>query len=233
MATGTLILRPSQDVSEGHALSSGSSGYSLISDVTADDNSSYIYLTLSSTSSTSVESTFLLEVDGTMPSGALTITAARLYSRATKSGNGESASYACYFAAGTSAGGSSSGASTSETLGSSYNTVNSTSSSLVSDINTLIETDGEFPTVSVRVTSTGTKSSGKNASNGYVRITQIYIELDYEEEAAAPDIPSEDPDETYYSLTVSSINATTDPTNGTTRVIEGTNQTITVYPTDP
>jgi hypothetical protein len=233
MATGTLILRPSQDVSVGHALSSGSSGYSLISDVTADDNSSYIYLTLSSTSSTSVESTFLLEVDGTMPSGALTITAARLYSRATKSGNGESASYACYFAAGTSAGGSSSGASTSETLGSSYNTVNSTSSSLVSDINTLIETDGEFPTVSVRVTSTGTKSSGKNASNGYVRITQIYIELDYEEEAAAPDIPSEDPDETYYSLTVSSINATTDPTNGTTRVIEGTNQTITVYPTDP
>ena len=45
--------------------------------------------------------------------------------------------------------------------------------------------------------------------------------------------PEEDPEETYWSLTISSINATTDPRNGTTRVVEGTNQTITIYPTDP
>ena len=45
--------------------------------------------------------------------------------------------------------------------------------------------------------------------------------------------PEEDPEETYWSLNISSINATTDPKNGTTRVIEGTGQTVTIYPTDP
>lgn len=45
--------------------------------------------------------------------------------------------------------------------------------------------------------------------------------------------PEEDPEETYYSLTISSINATTNPASGTTRIIEGSNQTITISPTDP
>ena len=45
--------------------------------------------------------------------------------------------------------------------------------------------------------------------------------------------PEEDPEYTYYSLTISSINAATTPTNGTTRVVEGSNQTITITPTDP
>lgn len=52
-------------------------------------------------------------------------------------------------------------------------------------------------------------------------------------EAAGAYIPEEeDPNCTYYSLTVSSINATTNPSTGTTRVTEGTNQTITISPTD-
>ncbi len=45
--------------------------------------------------------------------------------------------------------------------------------------------------------------------------------------------PEEDPQYTYESLTISSINATTDPWSGTTRVITGSNQTITISPTDP
>ena len=45
--------------------------------------------------------------------------------------------------------------------------------------------------------------------------------------------PEEDPEYTYYPVTISSINATTDPTKGTTRVVEGSNQTITIYPDDP
>lgn len=53
------------------------------------------------------------------------------------------------------------------------------------------------------------------------------------EEAGAYIPPEEDPQYTYHSLTISSINATTDPPTGTTRIIEGTNQTITIYPTDP
>ena len=45
--------------------------------------------------------------------------------------------------------------------------------------------------------------------------------------------PEEDPTKTYYNLTISSINATTEPSKGTTRVESGTNNTITIYPSDP
>ena len=45
--------------------------------------------------------------------------------------------------------------------------------------------------------------------------------------------PEEDPQYTYVPITISSINATTDPPTGTTRVIQGTNQTITITPSDP
>lgn len=45
--------------------------------------------------------------------------------------------------------------------------------------------------------------------------------------------PEEDPELTYYPITISAINATTNPAIGTTRVEEGTNQTITITPSDP
>ena len=53
------------------------------------------------------------------------------------------------------------------------------------------------------------------------------------DEAGAFIPPEEDPQYTYYPITISSINASTDPHNGTTRVQEGTNQVITISPTDP
>ena len=45
--------------------------------------------------------------------------------------------------------------------------------------------------------------------------------------------PEEEPDKTYYSVTISSINATTEPGRGTTRVESGTSEVITIYPSDP
>lgn len=53
------------------------------------------------------------------------------------------------------------------------------------------------------------------------------------DEAGAFIPPEEDPQYTYYPITISSINASTDPNNGTTRIQEGTNQVITISPTDP
>ena len=53
------------------------------------------------------------------------------------------------------------------------------------------------------------------------------------DEAGAYIPPEEDPEYTYESLTISSINAVTNPGNGTTRVITGSNQTITISPSDP
>lgn len=52
------------------------------------------------------------------------------------------------------------------------------------------------------------------------------------EEAGAFIPPEEDPTYNYYPVTISSINATTNPGTGTTRVVEGTNQTITITPTE-
>ena len=45
--------------------------------------------------------------------------------------------------------------------------------------------------------------------------------------------PEEDPQKQYFSLTISSINATTEPGRGTIRVESGTSETIKIYPSDP
>ena len=51
---------------------------------------------------------------------------------------------------------------------------------------------------------------------------------------SGPYIPDpEDPTKTYYSVTISSINATTDPEKGTTRVEENDDLVVTISPTDP
>ena len=46
------------------------------------------------------------------------------------------------------------------------------------------------------------------------------------------EIPEEDPQKTYYPITISGINCTTTPAKGTNRVEAGTSQTITIYPTE-
>lgn len=231
MASGTITFRPSADVSLNHTCSTGSAGYSLIADATADDNSTYISQELSATNAASVSSVFTLTCSE-LPPYSFKITAVRLYSRAMGASNNNSGTYTCYFAAGTSAGGSSNNAATTgEVKSGNYTTVNSTSTELMDSINNAIETNQEFPIISVKVTTTGAKSSDKNASNGYIRVTQIYAEFDYEETVFEP--PEEEVGVNYYSITISSINASTTPSNGTTRLAEGNNQTVQIFPTDP
>lgn len=232
MASGTIIFRPNADISVSHDLNTGSSGYRLIADTTADDNSTYISQSITSTSSTSVSSVFTLGPSTELPSFSYKITGVRLYSRAMGSSNNDAGTYTCYFAVGTASGGSSNNAATSGNVTSgSYSTINSNSSALVTAINNALETSQEFPIFSVKITTTGTKSSNKNASDGYIRVTQVYAEITYEETIFEP--PEEETNVTYYPITISSINATTTPENGTTRVSEGSSQTITIVPTDP
>lgn len=47
------------------------------------------------------------------------------------------------------------------------------------------------------------------------------------------EIPEEDPTYEYYPITISSVNASTNPRKGTIRLVEGSNQTIEIYPDDP
>lgn len=69
----------------------------------------------------------------------------------------------------------------------------------------------------------------------YYTYTLSNISADHDILVSQPVIvpPEEDPAKTYYSLTISSINSTTDPGRGTTRVESGTGQTITITPSDP
>lgn len=163
----TLILRPVSDESLNHSCNSGSSGYSLISESSADDDSTYIYQTVSSTSSASVTSSFTL--GGTMPSGLFKITGATLYVRGRSSANYTySGTYQL----------SIDSSSSSMSLSTSYQTSSSTgvATSLINNT----YTSSNFPSLSVTITTAGNKSSSKNSSF-QIRITQIYLEFEYEE----------------------------------------------------
>ena len=163
----TLILRPARDESIGHAYSSGDSGYAMISESSADDDSTYIYQTVSSTSSASVTSSFTL--GGTIPSGPFKITGATLYARGRSSAD--------YTYSGTYQLSIDSSAS-SMSLSTSYQTSSNTgvATSLINNTYTSLN----FPSLSVTITTAGKKSSSKN-SNFQIRVTQIYLELEYEE----------------------------------------------------
>ena len=162
----TLILRPVSDESLNHRCNSGSSGYSLISESSADDDSTYIYQTVSSTSSASVTSSFTL--GGTMPSGSFKITGATLYVRGRSSAN--------YTYSGTYKLSIDSSAS-SMSLSTSYQT---SSSGVATSLINNTYTSSNFPSLSVTITTAGKKSSSKD-SNFQIRVTQIYLELEYEE----------------------------------------------------
>ena len=164
----TLILRPVSDESLGHRCSSGSSGYAMISESSSDDDSTYVYQTVSKTSSASVTSSFTL--GGTMPSGSFKITGATLYVRArTTSTNIHNGTYKLSI--------------DDDLLGhiialdTSYQTSSSTDvgASLINNT----YTSSTFPSISVIISTTGSKESSKN-SNYQIRITQAYLELEYE-----------------------------------------------------
>lgn len=162
----TLILRPVRDESIGHSYSSGDVGYAMISESSADDDSTYIYQTVSSTSSASVTSSFTL--GGTMPSGSFKITGATLYVRGRSSAN--------YTYSGTYKLSIDSSAS-SMSLSTSYQT---SSSGVATSLINNTYTSSNFPSLSVTITTAGKKSSSKD-SNFQIRVTQIYLELEYEE----------------------------------------------------
>lgn len=163
----TLILRPVSDRSLKHSCSSGSSGYAMISESSADDDSTYIYQSVTDRTSTSETSSFTL--GGTMPSGAFKITRATLYVRGRSTGE--------YTYSGTYKLSIDSSAS-SMSLSTSYQTSSSTgvATSLINNT----YTSSNFPSLSIAITTTGKKSSTKD-DDFQIRVTQVYLQLEYEE----------------------------------------------------
>ena len=163
----TLILRPVSDESLNHSCSSGSSGYAMISESSADDDATYIYQSVTGRTSTSETSSFTL--GGTMPSGRFKITRATLYVRGRSTGE--------YTYSGTYKLSIDSSAS-SMSLSTSYQTSSSTgvATSLINNT----YTSSNFPSLSVAITTTGKKSSTKD-DDFQIRVTQVYLQLEYEE----------------------------------------------------
>ena len=168
----TLILRPTSDISLGHTCSSGSSGYAMLDEETADDNSTYIQQTINSKSSSSETSSFKFTM--AMPVSKLKITAIKAYVRATSTSSSSSDGYSLDYTVSINGKTSSS---QSMSLSDSYSTKSvslSTSTFNLSDveINNLNNLNFQMSI---------TTSGYRDKDNFYIRITQIYLEITYEE----------------------------------------------------
>lgn len=168
----TLILRPTSDISLGHTCSSGSSGYAMLSEETADDNSTYIQQTLNSRSSSSETSSFKFTM--AMPVSKLKITAIKAYVRATSTSSSSRDSYSLNYTVSINGKTSSS---QSMNLSSSYSTESVSLSTSTFDLSDVEINNLNNLNFQMSITTSGHKYK----DNFHIRITQIYLEITYEE----------------------------------------------------
>lgn len=167
----TLILRPTSDISLDHTCSSGSSGYAMLNEETADDDSTYIQQTINLGSSSKTSS---FKFTTAMPVSKLKITAIKAYVRATSTSSSNSDSYNLNYTVSINGKTSSS---QSMSLSSSYSTNSvslSTSTFNLSDVEINNLNNLNFQ---MSITTSGDRDKNKF----YIRITQIYLEITYEE----------------------------------------------------
>lgn len=179
----TLILRPVSDKSLTHNCSSGSSGSSLINESIADDDSSYIFQKVNSTSDVTSVSIFSLDDNiGANIKGKFKITSFKIYFRAktTKSNDSDTAYVGVSWAVGENYDYANNihtqplQTNYSEYY-SKYDTVNGI------DINNRIfESLNDLNLTGIIVYTDGNKASSKN-DTFEIRVTQVYLEITYEE----------------------------------------------------
>lgn len=163
----TLTLRPTSDDICTLSCSSGSSRYLLINEEVADDDATYIYTSVSSTSSTGTGA--IVTLGGTLPSGKFKVTGAKIYIRARATNNGTS-SVAVKLATDSNE--------SSFSVTTSYETYSDTNVGATYIGKTY--TSSSFPSsIYLNISATGNKSSSKDSSFD-IRITQVYLELTYE-----------------------------------------------------
>ena len=164
-----LILRPVSDTTLGHTCSSGTSGYSMISETASDDDTTYIAQQITQTTDQTATSTFKLSA--TMPSGEFKITGATIKVRGKSASN---STYSGTYQLSTDA--SASAITLSETAYESTFDSN-VCSSLIGNT----YTSSTFPEISVTITTTGKMNQNKaGQANPEIRITQVYLQLEYE-----------------------------------------------------
>jgi hypothetical protein len=161
----SVILRPSSDSSVSHSKSTGSNGYALINEATSDGDSTYIYQSLTSTSRSTVTSTFGLDTSA-IPTGAK-INSISVSVTARDSDTDVSSSVTTNVKQN----GTTVATASNSALGTSYATY--TGSGTASSVSSL----------TLEILTTGKKDSSKD-SDGYIRVTQAFVTVDYTEQSA-------------------------------------------------
>lgn len=170
----TLILRPVSDISLGHTCSSGSSGYALINESAADDASTYIYQSISSTSSSSKTSSFKISCSS---SKKIKITSAKVVVRACHNTSNSSDTRSLSFKLGI--GGKTSSAKT-VTLDTSF--ANTTQTYIASDLGIANTVYDSFDAANINISLTSSGALGRSKNSSFqIRITQVYVEITYDE----------------------------------------------------
>lgn len=175
----TVILRPTADVSLNHSCSTGSSGYALINEASADDDSTYIYQTITETSSSNVSSTFKLSSSEDI--GKFKIVKFDIYvrTRTTKEKSDDSASLTCSFYFSKISGMQSGRQYTAVNLSTSYSTMSWTRTASETEVTNDVYPNLSKLNASIAIRNVGAKNASKN-DNFQNRTTQVYVELTYE-----------------------------------------------------
>lgn len=169
----TKVLRPISGSTLEHSLSSGSSPSSLLSESTQDGDATYIYHNITGTSETTKTTTINL---GALFSGVnYNVTALRVYCVARITASGGSSSLTLT----NNVNGQNYGSGSPISLGTSYVSGQLSDANAVNAINQALR-GGAVPTVKVAIQTKGKKSRSKD-DDFQIRITQLYVEVQYEE----------------------------------------------------
>lgn len=172
----TLILRPISDISLQHNCSAGNSGYSMISESNSDSDSTYIVQNVTASQSTTQTSIFALGA-GNMPSGSFIINSMtlHLFARATSTSTGaRSGNFKL------------TNGSYSQTI--TYNTsyresINQRANEGLFELGSTY-TANDISNLQVEISTSGntaTSTGTKQAETFENRVTQVYLEIEYEE----------------------------------------------------
>ncbi len=174
----SIILRPVADSNLQHSCSSGSSGYALINEATADDDSTYIYQTIAETSSANIASEFKLSSSEDI--GKFKIVKFDIYvrTRTTKTKTNDSASLTCSFYFSKISNIASGKTYTSVNLSTSYSTMSWTRTASETEVTDDVYSNLSKLNARIVIRNVGAKSASKNDSFQN-RTTQVYAVLEY------------------------------------------------------
>lgn len=170
----SVILRPVADTSLNHSCSTGSSGYALINEATADGDSTYIYQTIE-VNDVSTTAASIFKIGGT-DVGKVKISSIQLTinAKTTKGNSNDSANLAAKLTVNGNAGTWLSG-----TLSTDYGNFIKTYSASDLSLNDTVLDSFDSANITVQVETSGKKNKSKN-DDFQNRITQVYLTVEYE-----------------------------------------------------